>query len=172
MGEVMASSAVARGVVFIHSTPKALCTHLEWAIGKLIGNQVQLDWVNQPVAAGSVRSELSWVGKAGLAAQITSTLLSFPNIRFEVTEEPSSGTDGQRFVSTPSLGLWRSPMGVYGEVFVPEDRLRAAVIYATSKGDSIISAIDEVLGTPWDRELEPFRFAGEGVPVRWLHQVG
>jgi hypothetical protein len=31
--------------------------------------------------------------------------------------------------------------------------------------------IDDVLGTPWDQELEPFRFAGDGVPVRWLHQV-
>jgi hypothetical protein len=27
------------------------------------------------------------------------------------------------------------------------------------------------MGGPWDRELEPFRFAGEGAPVRWLHQV-
>ena len=24
---------------------------------------------------------------------------------------------------------------------------------------------------PWDDELEPFRYAGEGAPVRWLHQV-
>ncbi|MEI6109594.1 MAG: DUF3145 family protein, partial [Actinomycetes bacterium] len=29
-----------------------------------------------------------------------------------------------------------------------------------------------VLGGAWDRELEPFRYAGDGVPVRWLHQVG
>ena len=24
---------------------------------------------------------------------------------------------------------------------------------------------------PWDDELESFRHAGEGAPVRWLHQV-
>ena len=24
----------------------------------------------------------------------------------------------------------------------------------------------------WDEELEPFRHAAEGAPVRWLHQVG
>jgi hypothetical protein len=29
-----------------------------------------------------------------------------------------------------------------------------------------------LLGTAWDAELEPFRLAGEGTPVRWLHRVG
>ena len=28
------------------------------------------------------------------------------------------------------------------------------------------------LGQAWDDELEPFRFAGAGAPVRWLHRVG
>ena len=26
--------------------------------------------------------------------------------------------------------------------------------------------------TDWDAELEPFRYAGDGAPVRWLHKVG
>jgi len=30
----------------------------------------------------------------------------------------------------------------------------------------------ELLGTDWDAELEPFRYAGDGAPVRWLHKVG
>ena len=29
----------------------------------------------------------------------------------------------------------------------------------------------ELLGTAWDQELEPFRYAGEGASVRWLHRV-
>jgi hypothetical protein len=93
-------------------------------------------------------------------------------VRFEVTEEPSIGFDGQRFVSTPSLGLWSSPMGVFGESFIPEEKIRNAVAVATTNGRSLIEVVDELVGGPWDRELEPFRFAGEGVPVRWLHQVG
>ena len=28
-----------------------------------------------------------------------------------------------------------------------------------------------LLGKAWDDELEPFRYAGDGAPVRWLHQV-
>jgi hypothetical protein len=27
-------------------------------------------------------------------------------------------------------------------------------------------------GQSWDDELEPFRYAGAGAPVRWLHRVG
>ena len=30
----------------------------------------------------------------------------------------------------------------------------------------------ELLGEPWDAELEVFRYAGEDAPVRWLHRVG
>ncbi|MHB1008995.1 MAG: DUF3145 family protein, partial [Propionibacteriaceae bacterium] len=32
-------------------------------------------------------------------------------------------------------------------------------------------SVAELLGAPWDDELEPFRYAGDGAPVRWLHQV-
>ncbi len=168
----MANSSSARGVVFIHSTPKALCAHVEWALGGILGSPVHLDWVDQPVAPGTVRTELSWVGAPDLSAKIASALRGFPNLRFEITEEPSPGFDGQRFVSTPSLGLWRSPMGVFGEGFISEEKLRAVVATAVTQGNSLVDAVDELLGGAWDRELEPFRYAGDGVPVRWLHQVG
>jgi hypothetical protein len=114
---------------------------------------------------------MSWVGEADLSAKIASALRIFPNVRFEVTEEPSAGFDGQRIVSTPSLGVWRSSMGVFGETFVSDDKLRTAITNAATAGHSLVEAVDEVMGGPWDRELEPFRFAGEGAPVRWLHQV-
>ena len=171
-GRIMAKSSTARGVVFVHSTPKALCAHVEWALGGILGSPVQLDWVDQPVAPGTVRTELSWVGAPDLSAKIASALRGFPNLRFEITEEPSPGFDGQRFVSTPSLGLWRSPMGVFGEGFISEEKLRNAVSAAVTQGKSLVDVVDEILGGAWDRELEPFRYAGDGVPVRWLHQVG
>jgi len=168
----MTMSSQARGVVFIHSSPRALSAHVEWALGGLLGATVNLDWVDQPVTPGNMRSELSWAGKPGLSATIASTLRGFPHLRFEVTEEPSAGFDGQRFVSTPSLGMWRSPMGVFGEAYISEERLRSAVSMAATDGRSLVDVIDDVLGGPWDRELEPFRYAGDGVAVRWLHQVG
>lgn len=170
-GKKMAYSSNTRGVVFVHSTPRALTAHIEWALGGLLGTPVSLDWVEQPVAPGTVRSEMSWIGSADLSAKMASALRSFPNLRFEITEEPSTGFDGQRFVSTPSLGIWRSPMGVFGESFISDEKLRTAIVNATASGNSLVEAVDEVLGGPWDRELEPFRYAGEGAPVRWLHQV-
>lgn len=162
----------ARGVVFIHSCPRALCSHVEWALGSLLGIAVHLDWLDQPVTSSTMRAELSWVGRPGLASEITSSLRGYPNVRFEVTEEPSVGHDGQRFMSTPTLGVWRSAMGVYGETLISEERLRSAVTQAAVDGKPAAESVDVVLGGPWDRELEPFRYAGEGVPVRWLHQVG
>jgi hypothetical protein len=145
--------------------------HIEWALGALLGTQVNLDWHDQPVAPSTVRTEMSWIGTPDLSAKMASALRGFPNIRFEITEEPSAGFDGQRIVSTPSLGVWRSSMGVFGETFVSDDKLRTAVTNANAVGRSLVDAVDEVMGGPWDRELEPFRFAGEGAPVRWLHQV-
>lgn len=168
----MTTSAPARGVVFIHSSPRAMCQPLEWVLSRLLGTTVRLDWVEQPVAPGTLRSELSWAGRVGLGADIVSTMRGYPHVRFEVTEEPTACSNGQRFVSTPSLGLWTSPMGTFGETFVSEERLRAAVADAAAHGKSVMQAVEDVLGTPWDRELEPFRYAGDGVPVRWLHQVG
>jgi len=168
----MGISSPTRGVVFIHSCPRALCAHLEWALGDILGASVSLDWVDQPVAPSTVRTELSWVGTQGLSTALVSTLRGFPNLRFEVTEEPVAGLDGQRIVSTPTLGLWRAPMGAFGEGYVSEEKLRAAVNTAVTNGESLTDALDHILGGPWDRELEPFRYAGAGVPVRWLHQVG
>jgi len=145
---------------------------LEWALGDILGVAVSLDWVDQPVAPSTVRTELSWVGTQGLSTALVSVLRGFPNLRFEVTEEPVAGLDGQRVVSTPTLGLWRGPMGAFGEGYISEEKLRAVVNSAIALGESLTDALDQVLGGPWDRELEPFRYAGAGVPVRWLHQVG
>jgi Protein of unknown function (DUF3145) len=37
---------------------------------------------------------------------------------------------------------------------------------------SLEAEIALLLGQPWDDELEPFRHAAEGAPVRWLHATG
>jgi hypothetical protein len=60
---------------------------------------------------------------------------------------------------------------VHGDVLVPEDRLRASVASAVAEGRPLEQEIARLLGQPWDDELETFRWAGEGAPVRWLHQV-
>jgi hypothetical protein len=60
---------------------------------------------------------------------------------------------------------------VAGNIVVPEDRIRAALDVGGNAAD-LKRAMDLALGTAWDEELEPFRYAGNGAPVRWLHRVG
>ena len=62
--------------------------------------------------------------------------------------------------------------GGNGDILVPENRLRAAMALAATGEISLDDELSRLLGQPWDAELEPFRYAGEGAPVRWLHATG
>ena len=160
-----------RGVLFVHSASRALCLHLEWAVSDVLGLRVSLDWLPQSVLPGQVRGEISWQAKPGTGARITSALRQFTTVRYEVAEEPSRGAEGERFAVTPNLGVFRATMGPHGDVMIHEDRLRAAMTAAGDNPAELRAGLDQILGTAWDAELEPFRRAGDGVPVRWLHQV-
>ena len=50
--------------------------------------------------------------------------------------------------------------------------MRAAMARPAATRPRLAAEIDRVLGKAWDDELEPFRYAGDGAPVRWLHRVG
>ena len=161
-----------RGVLYVHSAPSALCPHIEWALGGVLGHAVSLEWTPQPAQAGTYRAEYSWTGDAGTAAAIASALRGWNHLRFEVTEDPTSATEGTRYAVTPDLGVFHAVTGVHGDIMIPEDRLKAAVVKAALGDTTLLNEIDMLLGKPWDDELETFRHAGDGAPVRWLHQVG
>ena len=120
-------------------------------------------------------------------------------LRFEITEDASPGCDAVRYSCTPSLGTFSAVVGGNGDILVPEGRLRAAMDLAAaartgagrSEADQELGSLRDVhgprhpalggsleaelallLGQPWDNELEPFRRAGEGAPVRWLNATG
>jgi hypothetical protein len=116
-----------------------------------------------------MRAELSWEGRPGTAAGITSALRSWTLIRFEVTEDATPGCDGVRYSSTPSLGVFTAVIGANGDILVPEDRLRTVMAGAAAGTTTLEQELHRLLGRPWDDELEPFRRAGDGAPVRWLH---
>ncbi|MFP5335752.1 MAG: DUF3145 domain-containing protein [Actinomycetes bacterium] len=165
------SGAITRGVLFVHSAPRALCPHVEWAAGGVLGVRVALDWTEQPVAPGLFRGELSWQAPQGTGARLTSSLRGWAHLRYEVTEEPSAGVDGGRWSHTPELGIFHAVTDVHGNVMIPEDRVRAAMEHADDLA-RMREELDLALGRAWDDELEPFRYAGDGAPVRWLHRVG
>ena len=60
----------------------------------------------------------------------------------------------------------------HGNIVVPEDVIRT--VLARTAGDPIEMSTDmeRVLGQAWDDELESFRYAGDGAPVRGLTKVG
>ncbi|ASO22277.1 hypothetical protein FHR81_004371 [Actinoalloteichus hoggarensis] len=159
------------GVVYVHSSPSAVCPHVEWAISGTVGTRVGLQWTGQPMAAGQLRAECNWTGAAGTAARLASALRVWPMIRFEVTEEPSPGIDGERFCHVPGLGLWRARTSANGDIVVTEDQLRALLACGGDQA-TVAHRVGELLGAAWDDALEPFRPAGDGAPVTWLHQVG
>jgi hypothetical protein len=160
-----------RGVVFVHSAPSALCPHIEWAIAGVLGGRISLDWISQPAQVGTYRAEYSWAGAPGSAAAITSAMRGWEQVRFEVTEDASHACEGSRYAYTPSLGVFHATTGPFGDILIPEDRLKAAVVQAAVGGQPLLVEIDRLLGKPWDDELETFRHASEGAPVKWLHQV-
>src|SRR5215217_5945170 len=83
------TTAVTRGVLFVHASPSALCPHIEWAVGGVLGVPVDPSWTPQPAQSGTYRCEFSWSGTAGSAAAIASALRGWLHLRFEVTEEPT-----------------------------------------------------------------------------------
>ncbi|MBX6358309.1 MAG: DUF3145 domain-containing protein [Micromonosporaceae bacterium] len=160
-----------RGVVYVHSTPLAVCPHVEWAIARVLTVPVSLQWTPQPLEPGARRAECSWTGRPGTAAEIASELRQWPMLRFEVTEEPSPGVDGERFMHVPGRGLFRATAGAAGDVQLGEDRIRT--LMAAARGPEALShLLDKALGTAWDAELEPYRHAGDGAPVTLLTRVG
>ncbi|MGQ0576611.1 MAG: DUF3145 domain-containing protein [Pseudonocardia sp.] len=159
-----------RGVVFVHSSPTAVCPHVEWAISGVLGTRVSLEWTPQPASPGQLRAECSWTGPAGSGGALTAALRAWSMLRFEVTEEPSHGVDGERFCFTPQLGLWRGRTSANGDIVVGEDQLRT--LLAGVPPLQVPGRVREMLGSAWDEALEQFRIAGDGAPVTWLHQVG
>lgn len=160
-----------RGVLFVHSAPSALCPHVEWAAAGVLGAPADWHWVAQPAEPGTYRAELSWQARTGTAAALASALRGWEGLRFEVTEEPTAVSEGARYSYTPSLGLFHALTGLHGDVLIPEDRIRAFMVKAARGDVTMDQALEGLLGQRWDAELEPFRHAGEGAPVRWLHQV-
>jgi len=88
-----------------------------------------------------------------------------------VTEDAVLGAEGTRYCYTPALGGFAATVGVHGDILVPEDRIRHALDTASADGISVHQAMERLLGTAWDEELEQFRYSSEDAPIRWLHQV-
>lgn len=162
----------ARGVIFVHSSPRALCAHIEWAVGRTLGEAVNFAWTEQPALRGTYRAEFYWEGASGAGAQLASALRGWEQVRFEVTEDAGPGLDGGRWMHTPELGVFFAQTDSAGNVVVSEDRIRQAMDAAGTNAIQLHRLLRAALGQTWDDELERFREASDLNAVIWLHQVG
>lgn len=161
-----------RGVLYVHSAPRALCQHVEWGLGRATGVPTTMPWIAQPVIPGTLRAEYAWEGPVGTGAKIASELRGWEHLRFEVTEDPSEGADGGRWMHTPGLGIFFVQTDAAGNVVVPEERIRYALEVAGGNATELHRELRLAMGQAWDEELEPFRLAGDDSPVTWMHRVG
>lgn len=159
-----------RGVVFIHCCPPAIGPHVEWALAGVLGRPCKLEWSAQPAAPGQLRAEASWLGPLGTAARLSAALRAWPMLRFEITENGTHATDGERLAYVPGRGFHRSAVSANGDLVVSEERIRGLLSRARS-AEEYAHGLHELLGSAWDEELEPYRTAGDGSPVVLLHKV-
>lgn len=168
------------GHLMVHSSPRALARHIEWALAREIGTTISIDWQPQPLIPGAVRGVIEWTGRVGTGARLASSLLGWEQLRFETTEAASPGVDGGRWMHTPGLGIAHLATDAGGSAVITEHRLQA--VLSGCAGDPVRFAAEMrlALASAWDDELELFRGAvhGErpgdegGGTVHWLHRVG
>jgi hypothetical protein len=159
-----------RGVVFMHCCPAAIAPHVEWALAGVLGHPARLQWAGQPAAPAHLRAEAGWAGPIGTAARLAAALRAWPMLVFEITEDGTSASDGERLAYVPGRGFHRSTTAANGDVTVGEERLRGLLNRAVT-ADEFRHGLAELLGSAWDAELEPYRLGGEGAPVSPLHKV-
>src|SRR3954452_23017566 len=63
------SEVSTRGVVYVHSTPLAVCAHVEWAIPRVRPPRVSLEWTRHSGAWAGPGAECGWTGRPGTAAE-------------------------------------------------------------------------------------------------------
>ena len=134
---------------------------------------VTLTWRPQSMALGMLRTEGQWQGPVGASGRLATVLKGWAMMRYDVTEEPSPGCDGERYSFTPALGplprhhqCQRRHHGSRGPAAGGGRRGRrrpARAACARSSG---------LLGSAWDGELEPYRrAAADGPPEHRLTRV-
>ena len=159
-----------RGVVYLHCCPGAIAPHVEWALAGVLGQPVRLQWTSQPAAPTHLRADATWLGPIGTAARLAAALRAWPMLVFEITEDGTSASDGERLAYVPGRGFHRSMTAANGDVVVGEERIRG-LLERAKNADDFRHGLAELLGSAWDAELEPYREGGAGSPVTLFTQV-
>src|ERR1700761_7252790 len=99
--EVRASLPSTAGVVFMHCCLSAIAPHVEWALAGVLGRPARLQWTGQARAPGHLRGAAAGRGPIGPGARLAASLRAWPMLVFEVTEQGTSVSDGERLAYVP-----------------------------------------------------------------------
>jgi hypothetical protein len=146
------------GRIHIYSAPIALTQHIEWAINQHLGQVVKINWVNQPLAAGSKAMEFEWQHLKPIAAQLATSLKAWHYIRFEIRQVSKNTGDATLYRATADLGLHQVNISSIGDVILNENQINTAIKQALTY-EKLQSNLENALGVAWDSELEPYRIA-------------
>ncbi len=158
------------GTLAVHACPPARCPHVEFAVATVLGTPVRLRWSAQPARQGMLRTALAWTGPPGTAGALVARIRSVGSVWLEAGEDGAAGSDGERYALTPDLGVFRAGVSAAGETVVGESQLRAAL--SGGGGPELVAALERLLGSAFESELEPLRRAGDGTPVGVLRRTG
>lgn len=163
---------MASGTFVVHSAPRAVVNHIEWAVNGLIGAPQRFRWREYPGQPGLVKLSLSWESSPGFAAKLASTLRGWVDLRFEIDENATARHPGVLIMHTPALGLHTAEVNQSGSVVLSAERLHVLVESSEHEFGALRRALADALGEQWEQELEPYR-RGELVPTApQLHAVG
>ena len=160
------------GSLVVHSAPRALCSHVEWAVNAVLGAPQRFRWKELGLSTDLMRVEVFWEAPAGTGARIASDLRGWTDLRFELTEDASVAQLGMRIAHTPDLGLHSAALDAAGSLMVSEHQVSAILRAAGGDYAAVRDGFDLALGGPWERKLEPYRAAKFDSSIRLLRGVG
>lgn len=146
---------LSRGYLTIHSVPSALTRHVEWALHNLLGQSAQVQWQQQPLLAATFRTTVEWRDCQGVGAEIASSLRGWHYLRFEIREESAHESVLYRY--TPNLGIHRAVIDGAGSIMINENQISSALATSNVNEEALRNALENLLGSQWDQELEQFR---------------
>ncbi len=162
----------ATGVLVVHSAPRAISSHVEWAVNAIVGVPLRYRWKPSPLVDDAMRVEVYWEAPVGSATKIASTLRGWSDLRFEITEDAGPAALGVHIAHTPSLGLSSVSLDAGGSLVVNEHQIESILQGAGGDLTAVRDGFDRALGGAWERELEPFRVTRNESSLRLLRGVG
>lgn len=163
-------AAPAFGVLAIYTCPKSLAKAVEWALQAEF-EHFQIQWQNQELEPGTLTAIISWSSATGTASRLASSLQQIPNLIFEITEHNETSAANERFIFTPTLGMFRADMDAAGNHTFTENRISALLETHGADVVKLNEEMNRMLGRAWDAELDAYRENQLAESQSWIRAV-